>query len=191
MHEFSYSRHFEALWNIPSEACAKHGITFNHISNKYGIIQNSNDRFRGQNITILYDPGRFPALLKDKSGDLFYRNGGVPQEGNITEHLEIFRTHIDQIIPDRNFSGYGVIDFESWRPIFRQNFGDLVIYKNVSFAIEKNRHFYWPKKWIEAEVNIFFFYYCNLILTIKYTMVLYYRHEKDGKPPDIHMLRRH
>jgi Hyaluronidase len=28
------------------------------------------------------------------------RNGGVPQEGNLTKHLDIYRKHIDELVPD-------------------------------------------------------------------------------------------
>lgn len=31
---------------------------------------------RGENITILYDPGMFPAILKQKGQRDFHRNGG-------------------------------------------------------------------------------------------------------------------
>ena len=51
-------------------------------------------------------------------------------------------------------SGIGIIDFESWRPIFRQNFGTLVPYKDVSIEIEKKLHWWWPKPWIQNEVVV-------------------------------------
>jgi hyaluronoglucosaminidase len=52
-----------------------------------------------------------------------------------------------------NNNGLAVIDFESWRPIFRQNWGALAPYKEVSYQIEKGRHPLWPQKWIEDEAN--------------------------------------
>lgn len=52
-----------------------------------------------------------------------------------------------------NFPGVGIIDFESWRPIFRQNFGVLTPYKTVSIQIERNLHWWWPKSWVESEVS--------------------------------------
>jgi len=36
----------------------------------FGIHQNTMDEFRGEEIAILYDPGMFPALLTDKTGEL-------------------------------------------------------------------------------------------------------------------------
>lgn len=49
------------------------------------------------------------------------------------------------------FLGLAVIDFESWRPIFRQNFGSLKPYKDVSMKIEKRNHPFWPQSIIENE----------------------------------------
>lgn len=104
---------------------------------------------RGEILTILYDPGFFPALGEGKER----RNGGVPQEGNLTRHLEVYRQHIDELVPDVNNKGLIVIDFESWRPIFRQNFGVLTPYKDVSYQIEKKRHPFWPRQQQETEVG--------------------------------------
>lgn len=60
---------------------------------------------RGEKILILYDPGKFPALLEHaKTKQLYRRNGGVPQEGNLQEHLNLFTEHVDQMVP-KNFSG--------------------------------------------------------------------------------------
>ena len=56
-------------------------------------------------MVILYDPGEFPALLHDENGKLQFRNGGVPQEGNLTRHLSKLRAQIDELVPDHNFKG--------------------------------------------------------------------------------------
>lgn len=55
-------------------------------------------------------------------------------------------------------SGAGVIDFESWRPIFRQQFGTLTPYIDLSMNIEKRRHWWWPTAWQKMEVRIELFY---------------------------------
>lgn len=49
--------------------CHKYGLHFEEVSEKYGILQNSMDTFRGERVAILYDPGMFPALLKDSNGN--------------------------------------------------------------------------------------------------------------------------
>jgi len=58
---------FDVYWNVPSFVCHKYGVKFENLKN-FGIHQNANDEFRGEEIVILYDPGMFPALLSDKNG---------------------------------------------------------------------------------------------------------------------------
>ncbi|KAG6451728.1 hypothetical protein O3G_MSEX007315 [Manduca sexta] len=147
-------RPFSVYWNVPTMQCKSKKIPFRNLYENYGILQNANDSFRGEEISILYDPGLFPALLKNEtSGKFKFRNGGVPQEGDLELHLETFKSVLEQSIPDANFRGVGIIDFESWRPIFRQNFGVLVPYKDISIEIEKKLHWWWPKQWIQAEAK--------------------------------------
>lgn len=132
--------------------CKKFGFKFDNVQNEYGIIQNDKDTFRGEKVTILYDPGNFPALLQNSSsGQYFRRNGGVPQEGSLSQHLKTYEQHLNELIPNRNYDGLAVIDFESWRPIYRQNFGSLQPYKDVSIEIEKGKHWFWNKKQLENE----------------------------------------
>ncbi|XP_045540103.1 uncharacterized protein LOC106714963 [Papilio machaon] len=145
---------FNVYWNVPTMQCKSKKIPFNNLYEKYGIIQNANDSFLGEKVAILYDPGLFPALLKNEtSGKFKFRNGGVPQEGNITSHLDAFRSTVEKSIPDEKFDGIGIIDFESWRPVFRQNFGVLVPYKDVSVQIEKKLHWWWPNTWLQEEAK--------------------------------------
>lgn len=59
---------FNIYWNVPTFMCHKYGLHFEEVSEKYGILQNTMDNFRGEEIAILYDPGTFPALLKDSNG---------------------------------------------------------------------------------------------------------------------------
>lgn len=69
-------------------------------------MQNTDDSFRGEKIAILYDPGDFPAILENiQTKELFLRNGGVPQEGNLTLHFMLFEEAVNKLIPDKNFNG--------------------------------------------------------------------------------------
>lgn len=99
----------------------------------------------GQHITILYDPGLFPALFASPTpaaplSPPFRRNGGVPQAGHLNAHLARFASDLDEQMPDRHNDGLAVIDFESWRPVFRQNFGSLEPYKQLSCQLVRDRH---------------------------------------------------
>lgn len=81
------------------------------------------------------------------------RNGGVPQSGNLADHMTVFRQHINELIPDVRNDGLAIIDFESWRPVYRQNFGTLQPYKDLSVQIEKQQHPRWPQRRIENEAS--------------------------------------
>lgn len=62
---------FRVYWNVPSFMCHKHGFPFSNLSGRYGVVQNEDDVFRGTKITILYDPGLYPALVES---DVSMRN---------------------------------------------------------------------------------------------------------------------
>lgn len=91
-------------WNIPTFQCRPHKINFTYLAEKYDIFQNKNDDFQGNEIAILYDPGNFPAIMKE-NGKPILRNGGIPQEGNLTEHVLAFEKTVETLIPDQGFSG--------------------------------------------------------------------------------------
>lgn len=96
----------QLYWNTPSFQCRTHDIYFTELAEKYSFIQNENDNFRGEAIVILYDPGAFPAILEvEGSSRVVLRNGGVPQEGNITFHLDVYKEILEQLIPDKAFKG--------------------------------------------------------------------------------------
>lgn len=49
--------------------CHKYNINFDLVTEQFDIIQNNDDQFRGEKISILYDPGIFPALMKYPNGN--------------------------------------------------------------------------------------------------------------------------
>lgn len=132
-----YSSDFQMYWNVPSFMCHRYGLPFSNLSGRYGIVQNDDDVFRGSRIAILYDPGLYPALISS-DGTVKPRNGGVPQEGNLTLHLERLQQSIEDQVP-ADFDGLGVIDFEAWRPVWAQNFGTLRAYQQYSLQVEQRR----------------------------------------------------
>lgn len=50
--------------------------------------------------------------------------------------------------------GLAVIDFEHWRPIYDENFGSLLMYKDYSMDLEKYNHPFWQKQDLQKEVSI-------------------------------------
>lgn len=105
-------------------------------------------------MSILYDPGYFPALLQNSSSNnLVRRNGGVPQLGNLDRHLKEFQSQLDQLVPDKSNDGLIVIDFESWRPTFRQNFGVLKPYKDLSYEVVRRSNIWLTEKEIQRRAT--------------------------------------
>jgi hypothetical protein len=49
-------------------------------------------------------------------------NGGIPQRVNIAEHLRIAEQHLVSEVPDPNWTGYIIIDYESWHPLWEWNY---------------------------------------------------------------------
>lgn len=54
--------------------------------------------------------------------------------------LEINHQSVSNAIPDVNNKGLAIIDMESWRPSYVQNFGDLSIYQKKSQELVRNEN---------------------------------------------------
>ena len=61
--------------------------------------------------------GAWPTISQD--GTIAF--GGVPQCTNMTHFLEILTVSIEAQMPDPDFAGLGVFDFESWSPVWEEN----------------------------------------------------------------------
>ena len=107
--EHQSGRPFNVYWNIPSWNCPKLGIDLE--LEKYGILHNDKQSWNGSVINIFYSlvNGHWPYYKDTKA-----INGGIPQLGNITKHLEIFRANVKTMIVNPNFDGLAVIDWEQW-----------------------------------------------------------------------------
>ncbi len=66
-------------------------------------------------VAFLYehDAGLYPRLYEGKPD-----HGGLPQNANIPAHLAELARDIQRDIPDPNFSGWAVLDYESWDPVW-------------------------------------------------------------------------
>ncbi|XP_072176267.1 hyaluronidase-1-like [Diadema setosum] len=123
---------FRAVWNLPNHCGEKFGIDLPLA--EYGIEFNSNHDWNyGNVVSIFYDTllGLYPHY-EIRNGKPVAVNGGLPQLGNITQHLEKAAADVLAAIPDPDFSGVGVLDWESWRPQWEQDFDTLAIYRNKS-----------------------------------------------------------
>ncbi|XP_022613271.1 hyaluronidase-3-like [Seriola dumerili] len=121
-------RPFVVVWNMPTARCQKR---FNiHLNlQDFDIVENRQQRFQGQNMTIFYRDrlGRYPYLSRDGRKV----NGGVPQLGDLTAHLSLSEEQISGLLqPD--FSGLAVIDWEEWRPLWERNFDSKKAYRKLS-----------------------------------------------------------
>ncbi|KAJ6645442.1 Hyaluronidase Tab [Pseudolycoriella hygida] len=141
---------FTSYWNIPSFACSQRfNFPVLNVTVRYGITQNFEDKFRGNHISMLYDPGLFPAILSNGS----LRNGGVPQQGDLKAHLEKFQLDVDKYIPDGENTGLAIVDFELWRPVYRQNYGKFQPYKDLSVELIKKLNTSYNEREVHEEAS--------------------------------------
>ena len=63
--------------------------------------------------------GVFPTI----SSEGHIVNGGVPQKANLTEHQMVLTRDVVGWIPDPDWSGNAVLDFESWTTVWELNTG--------------------------------------------------------------------
>ena len=75
-------RPFVTVWNAPSGKCdQKFGIKVN--LSHFDIVQNPEDQFAGEFMTIFYNLGFFPRILPNET----VINGGIPQVREDTLNL--------------------------------------------------------------------------------------------------------
>ena len=63
---------------------------------------------------------------------------------NIRDHLEQAKRDIMTRIPDPDYNGLVVIDWEPWRPLWERNWMAKKIYKIKSIELVRQRHADWP-----------------------------------------------
>eukprot|EP01084_Bolivina_argentea_P195378 335189_1 len=75
-------------------------------------------------------------------------NGGVPQAGNLSIHLNYIEQHLPQWIPNINWNGNAVIDFEEWTSIWNYMSGS--VYQNYSIQLAQQQYPNYNSSQIEA-----------------------------------------
>ncbi|XP_004608464.1 hyaluronidase PH-20-like [Sorex araneus] len=124
-------------WNAPSDVCAK---LFN-ISldlSFYPLKGNPQASAIGQTVTLFYVEklGIYPHIVTSTGK---HKHGGIPQLGNISEHLDKAEKDILKYLP-KDELGLAVIDWEEWRPIWIRNWLDKIVYRNESINLVKRKN---------------------------------------------------
>ena len=144
-------RPFEVLWNSPFQACQSCSDPRAQLSPataaEYSITANKGMAFVGSQIALLYSlTSSFPTLRGDYGGGVpcwaadaaadnctltpftnisVVRNGGVPQAADVEAAAAACAKALAVAVPDTNFSGLLILDFEGWRPVAADN--DVVL----------------------------------------------------------------
>ncbi|XP_029358375.1 hyaluronidase-1 [Echeneis naucrates] len=144
---------FLTVWNAPTARClSEYGVDLN--LEIFNIVQNQNQTFMGENITIFYADklGLYPRY--STQGEAVH--GGVPQNASLEEHLRRASEDIRTSIPDTDFPGLGVIDWESWRPVWERNWDSKEVYWKASRELVRSEHPDWSPQQINAEARLKF-----------------------------------
>ncbi|EFO13625.1 hypothetical protein LOAG_14903, partial [Loa loa] len=59
---------------------------------------------------------------------------------NLSAHLSKVRSDIDKAIPNKDFDGLAIIDYEEWRPLWEHNWYTRRIYHNASLAYVEEQY---------------------------------------------------
>lgn len=129
--------HFQFMWNAPSELCK---VRFNMSLNlsHFHLQSSTLKTATNQPISIFYTDrfGLYPDI--DNETDKDYSE--LPQEGNVTYHVEDAKGDIKNYIGSINQSGLAILDFEEWRPQWVRNWGSMNIYREWSIDLVKMKN---------------------------------------------------
>ncbi|CAI2339977.1 unnamed protein product [Caenorhabditis sp. 36 PRJEB53466] len=141
----------DVVWMVPSWVCT--GANYIEVE-KYGIKQNQDQQFTGGKVFAIFYEHSFGKIPYFKGQDVTKpMNGGLPQEGNLTDHLIEAEKNIIETIPDENFDGIAVIDIEEFRPMWELSWGGFEVYKRESIRLSRQQHPYWSPKQIAWEAE--------------------------------------
>ncbi|XP_038175354.1 hyaluronidase PH-20-like [Arvicola amphibius] len=119
------------VWNVPTEACIG---KFNHSIDLslFPLIGSPRKTATGQPVTLFYVDrlGLYPHIDSKQAE----HHGGIPQLGNLKNHLIRAMTDIQHYIPTDRL-GLAVIDWEEWRPTWLRNWKPKDIYRNKSINL--------------------------------------------------------
>ena len=84
-----------------------------------------------------WNQGVWP-MINTKTNPYTYINGGVPQAANLSLHIEYIKQNVPLWIPDPNWNGNAVIDFEAWTTIW--NYMNNTVYQNYSIQLAQEKY---------------------------------------------------
>lgn len=150
----SWPSPFKAIWNVPTYNCFHHfGVDLGLA--KFDILANKEEQKTGDEIVIFYKPqlGLYPYY---DPTTLHPVNGGLPQLVDLYQHLEKATEDVIAAVPNKDFSGIGIIDWEYWRPQWEMNWDSREIYKNKSLEVVRARNPHWDSERVELVARLEF-----------------------------------
>ncbi|XP_051007522.1 hyaluronidase PH-20-like [Acomys russatus] len=119
------------VWNVPTEPCIgnfSHSIDLS----LFPLIGSPRKTATGQPVTLFYVDrlGKYPHI----DAKQVEHHGGIPQSGNLRDHLDKAKTDIEHYIPEDKL-GLAIIDWEEWRPTWMRNWKPKDIYRNKSIEL--------------------------------------------------------
>uniref|UniRef100_A0AAV2M883 Hyaluronidase n=1 Tax=Knipowitschia caucasica TaxID=637954 RepID=A0AAV2M883_KNICA len=145
---------FLTVWNAPTSNCLSQ-FDIDLDLGIFNIVQNQNQVFLGDNITIFYADklGLYPRYNGNEGTPV---NGGVPQNSSLDKHLRAASDDIRVAIPRSDFQGLAVVDWESWRPVWERNWDAKQVYWKGSRAVVRAEHPDWSPEQVETAARIEF-----------------------------------
>lgn len=138
---------FLTVWNAPTASClSQYNVDLD--LGTFSIAHNQNETFMGENITIFYADKL--GLYPNYSGQTKAVNGGVPQNASLEKHLRVALEDINTDIPDKDFQGLAVVDWESWRPVWDRNWESKEVYWEASKKLVRAKHPDWSPEQVNA-----------------------------------------
>eukprot|EP00949_MAST-11_sp_MAST-11-sp1_P000966 g966.t1 len=108
-----------------------------------------------------WEQGMFPKIL-DNGTEV---NGGVPQAGGLQKHLQAIKDTLHLWIPDPEWDGNAVLDFEDWTTVWELNNNSgrwhSIRYQQKSKEIVRAKHPTWSEEEVTDEAKREFEFWAN------------------------------
>ncbi|MBN3292251.1 HYAL2 protein, partial [Polypterus senegalus] len=135
-------------WNVPSQGCSSN-YSVNLNLQMFDVVAPPNKV--GQQLAIFYNNrlGLYPYYNSQNQSV----NGGIPQEGILSNHLAQMTVGLNKYIPDAQSPGLAVIDWEYWNPLWNLNFGPKTIYQTNSINLVKTANPSWNQSQLRLQAK--------------------------------------